>query len=59
MVATQLAKDRIAALTDTEIAKLADQIDSLPAGAGGEILILIALLLMIVFIGSNMYTGKK
>ena len=55
----QNAKDRIAALTDTEVARLADQIDSLPAGAGGEVLILIALILIIVFIGSNLYSGKK
>jgi hypothetical protein len=37
------AKDRVAALTDSEVAKLAGQIDSLPAGAssGGAILLLI------------------
>ena len=41
------AKARIAALTDTEVAKLAGQIDSLPAGAGsGWVwLILIGLLI--------------
>jgi len=39
------AKDRVAALTDSEVAKLAGQIDSLPAGAssGGAILLLILL----------------
>ena len=39
----QAATDRVAALTDTEVAKLAGQIDSLPAGAssGGALLILI------------------
>jgi hypothetical protein len=39
----QVAKDRVAALTDVEVAKLAGQIDSLPAGAssGGAILLLI------------------
>jgi hypothetical protein len=30
----QTAADRVAALTDLEVAKLAGQIDSLPAGAG-------------------------
>ncbi len=39
----QVATDRVAALTDSEVAKLAGQIDSLPAGAssGGAILLLI------------------
>ncbi len=39
----QNAQDRVAALTDTEVAKLAGQIDSLPAGAssGGAILVII------------------
>lgn len=37
----QAAKDRVAALTDTEVAKLAGQIDSLPAGAGSGLLLLI------------------
>ena len=41
----QAAKDRVASLTDAEVAKLAGQIDSLPAGAGsgGAILLLILL----------------
>lgn len=42
----QAAKDRVAALTDAEVAKLAGQIDSLPAGAdssAGAILLLILL----------------
>jgi len=37
----QAAKDRVAALTDAEVAKLAGQIDSLPAGADGGWLLLI------------------
>lgn len=38
----QAAKDRVAALTDSEVAKLAGQIESLPAGAdGGSLLLLI------------------
>jgi hypothetical protein len=39
----QAAQDRVAALTDAEVAKLAGQIESLPAGAssGGAILLLI------------------
>lgn len=41
----QAAKDRVAALTDSEVAKLAGQIESLPAGASstGAILLLILL----------------
>ena len=39
----QTAADRVAALTDVEVAKLAGQIDSLPAGAssGGVILLIL------------------
>lgn len=37
----QAAKDRVAALTDSEVAKLAGQIDSLPAGADGGLLLVI------------------
>jgi hypothetical protein len=41
-LSAQDAKDRVAALTDVEVAKLAGQIDSLPAGAnGGGLLLLI------------------
>src|SRR6185295_11663689 len=39
----QAAADRVAALTDAEVAKLSGQIQSLPAGADGEILLLILL----------------
>lgn len=39
----QAAKDRVAALTDSEVARLAGQIDSLPAGAGSGLLLLILL----------------
>jgi len=39
----QAASDRVAALTDTEVAKLAGQIDSLPAGAESGLLLLILL----------------
>ena len=38
-LSTKDAKDRVAALTDSEVAKLAGQIDSLPAGAGGNALL--------------------
>ncbi len=44
----QAAKDRVAALTDVEVAKLAGQLDSLPAGAdstGVVWLIIIGLLI--------------
>ncbi len=39
----QAASDRVAALTDAEVTKLAGQIDSLPAGAGSGLLLLILL----------------
>ena len=39
----QAASDRVAALTDAEVAKLAGQIESLPAGADGGLLLLILL----------------
>jgi hypothetical protein len=42
----QAAKDRVAALTDAEVAKLAGQLESLPAGAdssAGAIILLILL----------------
>lgn len=57
-LSAQNAKDRVAALTDIEVTKLASQIDSLPAGAGGELLLLIALILIIVFVGSGIYNQK-
>lgn len=38
----QTAKDRVAALTDAEVSKLAGQIESMPAGAdGGGLIVLI------------------
>ena len=43
----QAAKDRVAALTDTEVAKLAGQIDSLPAGANNTVLLLFLIGLLI------------
>jgi len=48
---SQNAKDRVAALTDTEVTKLAGQIDSLPAGASG-VLALIAIILIGILIWS-------
>ena len=45
----QAAKDRVAALTDTEVAKLAGQIDSLPAGADGTGLVLLILLGVLIW----------
>lgn len=41
---TQNAKDRVAALTDAEVAKIAGQIDSLPAGAHSVAILLIILI---------------
>jgi len=44
------AKDRVAALTDAEVAKLAGQIDSMPAGASdGAALIVILLIIWLVW----------
>ena len=45
----QAAKDRVAALTDVEVAKLAGQIDSLPAGAGSSGLLLLILIGVLVW----------
>ena len=44
------AKDRVAALTDAEVAKLAGQIESMPAGAGdGAALIVVLLIIWLVW----------
>ena len=45
----QAAKDRVAALTDAEVAKLAGQIESLPAGADGGSLLLLILLGVLIW----------
>ena len=45
----QNAADRVAALTDTEVVKLAGQIDSLPAGADGSSLLLLILLGVLIW----------
>jgi len=45
----QAAKDRVAALTDAEVAKLAGQIDSLPAGADGGALLLLILVGVLIW----------
>lgn len=49
-VTPQTAAERVAALTDTEVVKLAGQIESLPAGAGagtGPFLMLVILIVLI------------
>ena len=43
------AKDRVAALTDVEVAKLAGQIESLPAGAGSGGVILLILIGVLIW----------
>lgn len=48
-ITAQAATDRVAALTDTEVAKLAGQIDSLPAGADGTALVLLVLLGVLIW----------
>lgn len=45
----QAAKDRVAALTDAEVAKLAGQIESLPAGADGGALLLLILIGVLIW----------
>ena len=45
----QAAKDRVAALTDAEVAKLAGQIQSLPAGADGAGLVLLILIGVLIW----------
>lgn len=45
----QDAKDRVAALTDAEVAKLAGQIQSLPAGADGGALIVLILIGVLIW----------
>ena len=45
----QAAKDRVNALTDSEVAKLAGQIESLPAGADGTGLVLLILVVILIW----------
>ena len=45
----QAATDRVAALTDSEVTKLAGQIESLPAGADGGSLLLLILLGVLIW----------
>jgi len=45
----QAAQDRVAALTDVEVAKLAVQMDSLPAGADGTGLLLLILVGVLIW----------
>ena len=55
-VSPQAAKERVAALSDAEVASLAGRIDSLPAGAwagAGLGLILVAILLLWRFVYSD------
>jgi len=46
----QAAKDRVAALTDAEVAKLAGQIEALPAGADSSVGLILLLILLGVLI---------
>ena len=45
----QAAKDRVNALTDSEVAKLAGQIESLPAGADGTGLVVLILVVLLIW----------
>jgi hypothetical protein len=48
-ITPQAAQERVAALTDIEVAKLAGQIDSLPAGANGGGLLLLILIGVLIW----------
>lgn len=48
-LSAQDAKDRVAALTDQEVAKLAGQIESLPAGADGTGLVVLILIGVLIW----------
>ncbi|MEW6689574.1 MAG: PA2779 family protein [Pseudomonadota bacterium] len=48
-LSAQDAKDRVAALTDQEVARLAGQIQSLPAGADGSGLVLLILIGVLIW----------
>jgi hypothetical protein len=48
-LSAQDAQARVAALTDAEVAKLAGQIDSLPAGAGGSTLLWLVLVGLLIW----------
>lgn len=48
-LSAQDAKDRVAALTDAEVAKLAGQIGGLPAGADGTGLLVLILLGLLIW----------
>lgn len=45
----ETAKDRVAALTDAEVSKLAGQLQSLPAGADGGALLLLILIGVLIW----------
>lgn len=45
----EAAKDRVAALTDSEVSKLAGQLQNLPAGADGGALILLIVLGILIW----------
>jgi predicted Zn-dependent peptidase len=45
----ETAKDRVAALTDSEVAKLAGQIQSMPAGADGAGIVLLILIGVLIW----------
>jgi len=42
-----LAQKRVAAMTDTQVASVHQRMDEMPAGAGAEVVIIIALILVI------------
>jgi hypothetical protein len=48
-VAGDIAKERIAALSDAEVQELADQVDRLPAGANGAAIGMIAVILFLIW----------
>ena len=45
----QSAKDRVGALTDAEVARLAGQIENLPAGANGAGIVVLAVIVVLIW----------
>ena len=64
-VSSSDAKARVAALTDEEVTQLAGRIDSLPAGSGGEVVILYLILavmaaaLLVALVVATLVKGIK
>lgn len=49
-VSPQEAQERVASMTESELAELARNIDDMPAGAGGIVLVLVLVILIILLV---------